>query len=213
MYRRKLGHSRVKNLYKFSSYKNNDIMTVESFLEFNTCFHLEYDEKITSFCAQPEGYHYHYESKELPYTPDFKIMNVDGRSSVLEVKPSRKLQNCELLKRLIARKEAAKRLGYEFILVTENQVNASPKLFNLKLFHRYACFKEYEYMFDDILRLVKNNNLTDVSSIAEKIHADNVGVVFASVVSLLASGQVKADIENEKLNYKSPLWLGVNNGK
>lgn len=187
-------------------------MTVESFLEFNTCFHLEYDERITSFCAQPEGYYYQYESKELPYTPDFKIINVDGKSSLLEVKPSRKLDDYDLFKRLIARKEAAERLGYEFLLVTEKQINCNPKLFNLKLFHRYACFKAHEYMFDNIIKLIQKNHLMDIGSVAKKIHADDVGVVFASVVSLLASGRIRADIENEKLNYNSLLWLGVSDG-
>lgn len=41
MYRRNLRHSRVKNIFKFVSSKMNKVLTVESRLEFDTCFHLE----------------------------------------------------------------------------------------------------------------------------------------------------------------------------
>ncbi len=51
MYRRHLKHSRVKNLFKFVSAKMNTVFTVESSLEFDTCFHLEYSPAVTEFEA------------------------------------------------------------------------------------------------------------------------------------------------------------------
>jgi len=53
MYRRNLKYSRVKNLYKFASPKMNTVFTVESSLEFDTCFHLEYSSKIIKFEIRP----------------------------------------------------------------------------------------------------------------------------------------------------------------
>ena len=61
MYRRHLKHSRVKNLFKFVSAKMNTVLTVESSLEFDTCFHLEYSPAVRSFKAQPESYYYIFE--------------------------------------------------------------------------------------------------------------------------------------------------------
>ena len=68
MYRRKLKHSRVKSLFKFVSAKMNQAMTVESYLEFDTCFHLEYSSSITSFAAQPEGFLYRFDGRDCSYT-------------------------------------------------------------------------------------------------------------------------------------------------
>lgn len=79
MYRRNLKHSRVKNLYKFPSQKNNSIFTVESTLEHNACFHLEYSFNVKSFAAQPEGFYYDYNDKSLSYTPDFLVRLDSGR--------------------------------------------------------------------------------------------------------------------------------------
>ncbi|WP_199911574.1 hypothetical protein [Dongshaea marina] len=90
MYRRKLKYSRVKNLFKFASIKCKASLTVESSLEFDTCFHLEYSPSIAYFEAQPEGFYYNFEGKACGYTPDFKLINHDQQVSYLEVKPSRK---------------------------------------------------------------------------------------------------------------------------
>ncbi len=49
MYRRHLKHSRVKNLFKFASIKMNTVFTVESSLEFDTCFHLEFSPLVQTF--------------------------------------------------------------------------------------------------------------------------------------------------------------------
>ncbi|EHK62474.1 TnsA endonuclease N-terminal domain family protein [Halomonas sp. GFAJ-1] len=88
MYRRKLRHSRVKNLYEFASAKNGNVLTVESTLEFDACFHFEYSNDIQSFEAQPIGFHYNYEAKTLPYTPDFRLINVSGVATFVEIKPA-----------------------------------------------------------------------------------------------------------------------------
>ncbi len=54
MYRRKLRHSRVKNLYKFASFKTASAHTVESSLELDACYHLEYSPQVKSFIAPPQ---------------------------------------------------------------------------------------------------------------------------------------------------------------
>ncbi len=88
MYRRKLRHSRVKNLYKFASAKNHSVLTVESSLEFDACFHFEYSDDVLSYEAQPEGFYYCYGAKTLPYTPDFRLVNASGIATLVEIKPA-----------------------------------------------------------------------------------------------------------------------------
>lgn len=66
MYRRWLKHSPVKNIFRFASVKMSVGIAVESSLEFDTCFHLEYSREIASFEAQPEGFHCNLEGKLLP---------------------------------------------------------------------------------------------------------------------------------------------------
>lgn len=53
MYRRSHRHSRVNHLFRFTSPKMNTVLTVESSLAFDTCFHLECSGAVKRFEAQP----------------------------------------------------------------------------------------------------------------------------------------------------------------
>ena len=48
--------SPVKNLFRFASTKSSELIMCESSLEFDACFHLEYNEDILTFQSQPEGF-------------------------------------------------------------------------------------------------------------------------------------------------------------
>ncbi|NRA72322.1 MAG: TnsA endonuclease N-terminal domain-containing protein, partial [Gammaproteobacteria bacterium] len=132
MYRRNLRYSRVKNLYKFASSKMNTVYTVESSLEFDTCFHLEYSPKIIQFEAQPLGYKYQFEGKVLPYTPDFKMIDVANVETFIEVKPLCKISDIDFKARFKEKQAAALELGTSLILITEQQIRVNPILSNLK---------------------------------------------------------------------------------
>ena len=105
MYRRKLKHSRVKNLFKFASQKNNASCLVESALEYDACFHFEYSPNIKSFEAQPLGFHYVYEDRKFPYTPDFLLHYNDGGQKYLEIKTAKELSKLEVKQIAIASRD------------------------------------------------------------------------------------------------------------
>lgn len=71
------------------------VYTVESSLEFDTCFHLEYSQKIIQFEAQPLGYKYQFDGKVLPYTPDFRMTDAGNVETFIEVKPISKTTNID----------------------------------------------------------------------------------------------------------------------
>jgi hypothetical protein len=67
-----------KNVFKFASTKISDVIMCESTLEFDACFHHEYNDAIESYGSQPEGFKYQFRGKILPYTPDALIAYFDG---------------------------------------------------------------------------------------------------------------------------------------
>ncbi|MGB1239594.1 MAG: Tn7 transposase TnsA N-terminal domain-containing protein, partial [Pseudomonadales bacterium] len=107
-------------------------MTVESTLEFDTCFHFEYSLNITSFEAQPEGYYYNYLDKKLPYTPDFFVVDKIKGMRFIEVKPLSKVSDPEFREKFICRHRDAQSVGVPVVLVTEKQIRLNPILNNLK---------------------------------------------------------------------------------
>jgi hypothetical protein len=55
-----------KNVFKFASTKVSDAIMYESRLEFDACFHHEYNDEIESYGSQPEGLKYGFNGKILP---------------------------------------------------------------------------------------------------------------------------------------------------
>lgn len=205
MYRRKLTHSRVKNLYKFSSPKNRSVLTVESSLEFDACFRLEYSQNIISYEAQPLGFHYSLDSKTLPYTPDFFLVEASGSSKYIEVKPSKFLDKDDFMLRFSARKDAAKDLGLSLELVTERQIRVSPLLDNLKLLHRYSGFSELNAVHFAIRDLVKKSGMVKVRDIVTEDMAEE-GNVQAGLLILLQRGLIKADLDVQEFCENTNVW-------
>lgn len=192
--------SRTKNIFKFSSLKMNRIITVESSLEFLACFHFEYSPDVLSFKSQPKGFYYKFNNKKLPYTPDFKITRKSNNEATLvEIKPKVKASHPEFIEKFILRIEQSESLGKELILLTEKVLSAEPYISNLKLFHRYAGFHE----FNDIdITLLKTINKHRSISIEQAAHKSGVaiGKSTASIIRLLRNNHINADIRNFFIN-------------
>ncbi|HHF0484558.1 TPA: Tn7 transposase TnsA N-terminal domain-containing protein, partial [Vibrio antiquarius] len=86
MKKRILKNSSVKNISRFVSIKNDSIETVESDLEFDACFHFEFNPHLVYFEAQPIGYKYLLNKKLHRYTPDFLCRFSDGYERYYEIK-------------------------------------------------------------------------------------------------------------------------------
>ncbi|MGB2221962.1 Tn7 transposase TnsA N-terminal domain-containing protein [Neptunomonas sp.] len=180
-------------------------MTVESALEFDTCFHFEYSPDVISFEAQPEGFYYSFNGKELPYTPDFLVVDKVNGTRFVEVKPVTKTANPDSREKCICRQERAIELGAPAILVTERQIRLNPILNNLKLLHRYAGLQSFTDLHFIILELVKKSGVVSVRNLISATRAME-GDVLASTVTWLSLGQLKTDLSSSDLGLDSMVW-------
>ena len=193
MYRRHLKHSRVKNLFKFVSAKMNTVFTVESSLEFDTCFHLEYSPAVKAFEAQPEGFYYAFEGRDCPYTPDFRVVDQQGNASLIEVKPSDKVADPDFLQRFPIKQQKAFELSSPLKLVTERQIRIDPILGNLKLLHRYSGFQSFTPLHMQLLGLVKDLGRVSLARLSGSTGAPPEDVL-ATALSLIARGLIHSDL-------------------
>lgn len=206
MYRRHLKHSRVKNLFKFVSVKMNTVFTVESSLEFDTCFHLEYSSTVKEFEAQPLGYYYEFEGRECPYTPDFRVEDHYGNASFIEVKPCDKVADPDFLNRFPFKQQKALALSSPLKLITERQIRIDPILGNLKLLHRYSGFQSFTPLHTMLLRVVREYGRIQLSSLCDATKATH-GAVFASTLALIAMGLIKSDLTSQAFSATTFVWV------
>ncbi|MDI3326526.1 Tn7 transposase TnsA N-terminal domain-containing protein [Pontibacterium granulatum] len=205
MYRRNLKYSRVKNLFKFASPKMDNVLVVESALEYDACFHFEYSPDIVAFEAQPEGFYYSFCGKRLPYTPDFRVYDRVNGVRYIEVKPASKTLKQVFRDKFSALQSTANELGVPLILVTERQIRVSPILNNLKLLHRYSGIQSLTPLHFKLLDLVKSSGMVRVRNLIEATN-ESEGVVLASTLTWLSIGKLKADLSSEALSRDSLVW-------
>ncbi|WP_125783231.1 TnsA endonuclease N-terminal domain-containing protein [Pseudoalteromonas rubra] len=205
MIRRKLKHSRVKNLYKFASQKNKTTCLVESSLEFDACFHFEYSREIKTFEAQPLGFEYEFDDRTCRYTPDFLITHHEKPQKYIEIKPYCKIANPEFRARFAQKQLVAKeQMGIELILVTDKQIRVYPTLDNLKLLHRYSGFQSLTDLQLSIIQLLNQWRKLTIQDLVMTLKA-SIGEVLASVYRLLSLGSVNSDL-NTELTLESVIW-------
>lgn len=197
--------SPVKNLYKFASAKVCDTIVCEGSIEFDACFHHEFNNSVESFSSQPQGFYYEFDGKDCPYTPDTLIRYVDGRLVFHEYKPSRKTSDPIFRARFAAKQAASRSLGVELILVTDKQVRVNPVLNNLKLLHRYSGPHEVNSRQRTLLRWLQDSGPVRLNQIAEE-HTLSLGETRALIFSLISKGLLAADLDGENLALNPLVW-------
>ncbi|WP_305374049.1 TnsA endonuclease N-terminal domain-containing protein [Photobacterium leiognathi] len=182
----------------------NKVLTVESRLEFDTCFHLEYSPDISFIEAQPEGFYYPYQDKHLPYTPDFLIVD-KGKRKLIEVKPFKKTQSLEFQQCFLAKKEQANELDISLILVTEKQIRVDPILNNLKLLHRYSGFQSLTSLHMSFIEIAKRYQRIKVKDFVSFCGVDE-SIAIATTLRLISSGLLCMNLSTQDFNLDSIVW-------
>ncbi|MFA8091449.1 TnsA endonuclease N-terminal domain-containing protein [Klebsiella oxytoca] len=184
----------------------NSILTLESSLEFNACFHLEYSTAVKTFEAQPEGFYYNFDGQICSYTPDFRVTDYSENSYYLEVKPSKRVIHSDFKERFFAQQQAAIDLSTQLKLITEKQICVEPILNNLMLIHRYAGFQSVTKLHGQIIIILKKSNKTTIYRLC-RITGANEGDIIASALSLISCGKLKSDIVTQKFSSNSQVWI------
>ncbi|MEI6896304.1 MAG: TnsA endonuclease N-terminal domain-containing protein [Psychromonas sp.] len=194
-----------KNVFKFASEKVGQAIMCESTLEFDACFHNEYNNSIESYGTQPEGFKYNFRGKMLPYTPDTLVRYIDKSEKFHEYKPYSAISSPIFREKFIARKLAAKQLGIELILVTDRQIRVNPILNNLKLLHRYSGVYGVTYIQHKLLQAIQKSGQVKLNDVSEEFNL-SLGESRSFLYALIHKGFLIADLSNEDLTCNPTLW-------
>lgn len=147
----------------FFSAKNNKEVQFESSLERDFIYLLEMDWIIESYHEQPVTIHYSdSENKKRTYTPDFlfywhpHFSTLGNKPVLVEIKYKDDLEknNFEYTPKFIAAEEFCKLNGYEFKVLTENDIRTE-YLENCKFLYKYKK-NSFDHSHHDIQLLLKN---------------------------------------------------------
>ena len=124
--------------------------------------------------------------------PDFLVTMQDGRKRLIEVKPSSKLANPDVGRKLTVGRLFAERHGWSFHVVTESDLFAGPLLANLRLIQRFR----HTTLATDRLAHVETR-IGDGPIMLGELYGTLVGItppdVRAAVLHLVAVGRADLD--------------------
>lgn len=109
----------------------------ESFNESHFALMFEFDQTIKSVRTQPFSISYTDDNKKRLYTPDFSLIYCDGSVRVVEVKHSKAIDEKTKCTHFLIEK-AFEKLGFEFVVLTENDLPPRRALSNMKMILRNA---------------------------------------------------------------------------
>jgi hypothetical protein len=134
---RKVSNHGGNAIGRFPSTKMGRMIAFESLLERDFIYLLDYDPVVDWFEEQPLSIEYQQEEQLLHYTPDFHLLE-DDRHVLVECKPERFVDTDENRRKLAVGQAWCEKQGWEFRLVTDQQVRSGYRLQNIKLLSQYA---------------------------------------------------------------------------
>ena len=135
---RRVTHHGGNVIGKFPSIKLTRMLSFESLIERDLLYILDFEPDVLFFSEQPLTIEYSYEGKTRHYTPDFHVVHIGGRNTLVECKPSHLTETDDNLRKFgIARAWCAAR-DWEFSVVTDEQLRTGSRLDNIKRLTAYA---------------------------------------------------------------------------
>ncbi|MBK6709944.1 MAG: TnsA endonuclease N-terminal domain-containing protein [Chloroflexi bacterium] len=122
----------------FPSLKMRRMVQFESTLERDLIYLLDFDWRVAAFEEQPLKIFYQHEGKTLSYTPDFLAEFAGGHRVLLECKPFCFVNSEENQRKFSAAQAWCARRGWQFQVVTDEQLRAGYRLQNVKLLTQHA---------------------------------------------------------------------------
>jgi hypothetical protein len=126
-----------KNIGKFFSVKTGRVAWYESLTERDYMYLLDFDPDVTFWHEQPLQIRFSHDGKTHRYTPDLEVHRT-SKKQIVEVKPKYKVESGKWDFLFRTASSICEPEGYEFIVVTDEQIREQPKLESVKKLWKYA---------------------------------------------------------------------------
>ena len=197
----------VKNLMSksvnvFNGRKSLDKVThLESPLEADFCYHLEFDQNIKSYQAQPLSFLYYFEGAPHSYTPDFEVLYQDGSISYFEIKfeaDIKRINNFSQWEEAV--RNTALKNGKDFIVLTESFIREKPLYENL--LNTWAA-TNIKIDKDFLIHLIQQLDDRKQAPIRDLILDKSSDYQFEQIYRLIFEKRLITSLQNELLSTSS----------
>ena len=200
----------------FSSCKMRTSVSYFSLLQKDFMYWLEFDPDVVSYTTATAPVECYDNGKQKLYVPDFQVIRHRKRQ-IIEVKSQKiiKSQKYKQLYPLLSK--ICNDTGWEFIVLTESQVQREPTLSNIKLLYRYARENFSIDEYQNCLAILKSTVPASLAEIGQALDCHNIrrNVLFKLLFYSLVEIDLKKSISANSVITavsKSVKWEVLFNG-
>ena len=206
---RKIGPNNRSITGKQVSRKSPGSQHFESSLERDYLLLLEYDEEVLRSTAQPVTITYYKKEQRRRYTPDVAVYfrhSSQRKPLLVEIKYQADLITYkeELEPKFAAARHYCSHCGYEFVVITENEVRTE-RLHNIKFFSRYKGKKQDNSLSQTISDRFKDQQKLTPKQLLSNNSNEMDGRLLYALWQLVADGELFFDM-NKKITMDTPIW-------
>lgn len=126
---------------RFPSRKAGKMVDWESQIERRACYRFEFSSAVIKFQEQPQPIRFFHGDLWAKYTPDFELTLCNGEIWYVEVKPINHLRRPALKQRLSLASDWYKSNGYQFIVITDEELIHPVLESNLDFLRHYLTYE------------------------------------------------------------------------
>lgn len=180
---------------RFPSIKMERMIAFESLLERDFIYLLDYDARVEWFEEQPLTIEYQHEDQTLHYTPDFHVIGA-GQQVVVECKPERFVETPDNQRKFAVAHAWCLARGWEFRVVTDQQIRTGYRLANIKRLTQYARLSLDPMLRYRIMAVVQDTGgALTLQALVQAIDATAPDRVMAGLLHLAFHHQVDLALE------------------
>ena len=189
--------------WKIPLLKNTNMIHCESRLERDFVRLLDFDRNVIEVESQPVELLYSYKGRVRKYFPDFKVTTNDGQVRIVEVKPKSKTQKPENIIKFIIGKQFCEMHGWEYHIVTEEQIFHGFIQENLdKLRALGQELTDYNDLVI-VLNTLQNTGLSSLEKLASNCNEMDEATFYKCIYKLIYHQKVYVNLLSEELNNQT----------
>jgi hypothetical protein len=183
------------------------MIAFESRIEWDYIFLLDYEQAVEWFEEQPLTIPYHYDGKELYYTPDFHAVRL-GQHWLIECKADKFVDSEENRRKFFAAAAWCEERAWVFQVVTGQEIRAGHCLENVKFLTKFARHSINPALKSHIdLKLLATRHPLTVADLAQEVRPGNPDEAIPAIYHLAFHHQVVIPLDSQPISTASPVTL------
>jgi hypothetical protein len=197
--------SRGRNIIgRFPSLKMKRMISFESLIERDYIYLLDYEADVDMFEEQPLTIKYRHEGKKRSYTPDFHVLQ-SGQHLLVECKPQKLVNQPDNQYKFAAAKQWCTTQGWEFQVVTDEQLRSNRRLENVRLLTQFARYEISPETKGRVYAALASTSPLTIADVMIEVNPHNPTTATIPILHMAFHHELQIPLDEARITLETPI--------